>query len=302
MATPQYLKPGSVIGITCPSSYVSHDRVAYCIQMLERHGYRVKPGKTIGNEFHYFSGTDAVRIADLQAMMDDPEIDAILMGRGGYGMSRIIDDLDFTAFVQKPKWVCGFSDIVVLHNHLQAAFGIPSLHSPMCGHFKPETEHSDFLGTFFKALAGEELSYHSPHTPFNRPGAVEGVLTGGNLSLVVHLTGSVSEVDTAGKILFLEDLGEHLYNIDRMMMHLKRAGKLAGLKALILGGFTDLQDTERPFGQSVEELIWDKVKEYDYPVCYHFPAGHQDINYTLTLGMPHKLIVSAEGGVLELVK
>ena len=300
MNHPAYLKLGSVIGITCPSGYVSAERVAYAVQVLERWGFVVKIGATVGTEFNYFSGTDDARLADLQAMMDDPNIDAILMGRGGYGMSRIIDELDLTAFSKKPKWVCGFSDITVLHSHLEARLGMASLHSPMCGAFKPETENEAYLKTFYAALTGETIDYHAQPSAHNRSGQVEGLLTGGNLSLLVHLIGSESEVETAEKILFIEDIGEHLYKIDRMMLTLKRAGKLDNIKGLILGGFTDMEDTERPFGQTLEEIIYDKVKEYNYPVCFNFPSGHQDINHTLMLGGMHKLIVTENGGTLEL--
>lgn len=299
---PDFLKKGSVIGITCPSGYVSAERVAYAIVVLERWGFSVKRGKTINSEYGYFSGTDSERRADLQQMLDDPELDAILMGRGGYGMSRIIDQLDFTAFVKRPKWICGFSDFTLLHNHMQACYGISSLHSPMCGAFKLETEHEAYLRTFYEALTGGSLQYTTPPSIYNRHGAALAELTGGNLSLLVHATGSASEVDTAGKILFIEDIGEHLYHVDRMLLHLKRAGKLAHLKGLILGGFTEMEDTARPFMQTIEEIIADKVAEYDYPVCFHFPAGHQDINYTLTLGEMHRLIVTADGGTLELVR
>lgn len=300
MTHPPFLKKGAVIGITCPSGYVSQDRVAYAITVLQRWGFKVKPGKTIGTGHHYFSGTDAERLADLQAMMDDPEVDAILMGRGGYGMSRIIDDLDFKALLRKPKWICGFSDITVLHSHLESRFLMPSLHSPMCGAFKPETEHEGYLHSFYAALTGESLMYHIADAKANRHGIAEGVLTGGNLSLLAHLLGSASEVNTEEKILFIEDIGEHLYKVDRMLISLKRAGKLDHLKGLILGGFTEMEDTTRPFGQTIEELIWDKVKEYDYPVCFNFPCGHQDVNYTLTLGVAHKLVVSENGVILEL--
>ena len=299
---PAYLKQGSVIGITCPSSYVSEERVSYAITVLERWGFTIKLGKTIGTQHGYFSGTDDERRADLQLMLDDPNIDAILMGRGGYGMSRIIDDIDFTAFRQKPKWICGFSDFTILHSHIQRHFGISSLHSPMCWAFRPETEHEAYLRTFYTALTGGPLKYETPHSSFNRPGEATAELTGGNLSLLAHITGSVSEVDTAGKILFIEDIGEYLYNADRLLLNLKRAGKLDHLKGLILGGFTDMQDTERPFGQTIEEIIADKVKEYNYPVCFHFPAGHQDVNHTLTLGEVHKLTVTEQGATLELIR
>ena len=300
MTHPPFLKQGSVIGITCPSGYVSEDRVAYAVKVLERWGFSVKQGKTIGSEHFYFSGTDQERLADLQDMLDDPDVDAILMGRGGYGLSRIIDGLDFTKFLRNPKWVCGFSDITVLHNHLQARYLIPSLHSPMCGAFKPETENQDYLKTLYAALTGESIYYHSAPSKFNRSGQAEAVLTGGNLSLLTHLIGSASEVDTEEKMLFIEDIGEHYYKIDRMLLTLKRAGKLDHLKGIILGGFAEMEDTERPFGQTIEEIIWDKVKEYDYPVCFNFPCGHQDINNTLTLGVPHRLLVTEMGGALEL--
>lgn len=296
------LVPGSVIGITCPSGYVAPERIQYCTEVLQRWGYKVVPGKTVGNGNNYFAGTDTERMADMQAMLDDDGIDAILMGRGGYGMSRIIDGLDFTRFVKRPKWLCGFSDITVLHNHVHARYGIPTLHSPMCGHFKPETEHEPYLLTLKNALAGGDLRYAAPACAYNRAGVATGILTGGNLSLLAHLTGSMSEVDTDGKLLFIEDLDEHLYHIDRMLVHLKRAGKLKKLAGLIVGGFTDMKDTERPFGQTVEELIWDKVKEYDYPVCFGFPCGHQDVNYTLTLGAQHVLQVSALGSTLEIIR
>ena len=299
---PPFLKQGSVIGITCPSGYVSADRVAYAITVLEKWGFEVKPGKTIGTEHFYFSDTDNNRLADLQEMMDDPAIDAILMGRGGYGMSRIIDSLDFTSFLKKPKWICGFSDITVLHNHLRARYGMPSLHSPMCGAFKPETENEPYLVTLLTALTGGSLHFYTPRSPFYRNGTTEAILTGGNLAILAHLTGSVSEVDTTRKILFIEDIGEHLYNVDRMLLNLKRAGKLDNLSAILVGSFTEMQDTERPFGQTIEEIIWDKVKEYNYPVCFNFPAGHQDINYTLTLGAKHRLEVTDKGGILELKK
>jgi len=300
MIHPPFLKKDAVIGITCPSGYVSEERVAYSLKVLQNWGFHVKKGKTVGTEHFYFSGTDEQRLADLQEMLDDPTIDAILMGRGGYGMSRIIDALDFTAFLEKPKWICGFSDITVLHSHIQANYGTATIHSPMCSAFKPETEHEAYLETLCKALKGEKLSYTTPASPYNRAGTASGILTGGNLAILAHLTGSVSEVGTADKILFIEDIAEYLYNIDRLMLNLKRAGKLDEIKGLIVGGFTDLQDTERPFGQKVEELILDKVKEYDYPVCFNFPCGHQEINYTLTLGMEHTLTVDENGGLLTL--
>lgn len=302
MIHPTYLRQGSTIGITCPSSYIPLERIQYAASVLASKGYKTLLGKTCGTQFNYFSGTDEERLADLQAMLDNPDVDAILMGRGGYGMGRLIDKLDFTAFKNKPKWVCGFSDIIILQNHIQANFNIPVLHSPMCNAYKEETIDSPHLQSFFDAITGNALQYQCPASPYNRTGNAEGILTGGNLAILAHVTGSPSEVDTTDKILFIEDIGEVLYNIDRLLINLKRAGKLDKLSGLIVGGLTDLTDTERPFGKTPEEIIWDNVKEYNYPVAFNFPAGHIDINYTLTLGMQHKLLVADNGSILELIR
>lgn len=297
---PPFLKLSSVIGITCPASFIAAEKVDAARQMLEQWGFRVKYGKTIGTSHHYFSGTDEERRADLQALMDDPEVDAILMGRGGYGVIRIIDGLDFTKFVKRPKWICGFSDITVLHGHIENNFGIASLHSPMCGAFRQETAEALYLKTFYAALTGESIHYHAAPSKYNRIGHAEGVLTGGNLSLLAHMVGSKSSVDTAGKILFIEDIEEYLYKMDRMLLTLKRAGKLDNLKGLVVGYLTNMLDTDRPFGQTIEEIILDKVREYGYPVCFNFPCGHEDINYSLTMGAVHKFSVTEGGATLEL--
>lgn len=301
MNTPVYLKKGSVIGITCPSGYVSHNRVSFAAETLKLWGFEVVLGNTIGNEHYYFSGTDEERRSDLQSMLDNPNIDAILMGRGGYGMSRIIDQLDFTLFEQKPKWICGFSDITVLHNHIHNQLQIPTLHSPMCGAFTIDSINSEHIKTFYAALTGESLHYHTNHAIYNRNGYAEGQVVGGNLAILSHLVGSASDINTFGKILFIEDVGEHLYKVDRMLLTLKRAGKLENLKGLIVGGFTEMEDTDRPFGQTLEQIIWNNVKDFDYPVCFNFPTGHIEENFTLSLGMKHKLNVTEQGAHLELM-
>ena len=281
---------------------LSQEKIESAKAMFEEKGFKVKLGKMIGLTQTYFSGTDKERLDDLQQMLNDPGVDAIVMGRGGYGMSRIIDGLDFSAFKQKPKWICGFSDIIILQSHIQTNFGIPSLHSPMSGAFREDTKTTPHILNFYAAITGEPLSYTLPPSPYNRNGEATAVLTGGNLSILAHLTGSVSELDMDDKILFIEDIGEHYYHIDRLMLNLKRAGKLNRIKGLVVGYFTDMEDTDRPFGQTVEQIIIDKVKEYDFPVCFNFPAGHEEINYTLTLGMKHKLIVNENGGQLALLK
>lgn len=298
---PSFLKPGATIGITCPSGYVSKERVAYALVVLEKWGFKTLQGKTVGNEFHYFSGDDATRLADLQEMLDDPDIDAILMGRGGYGLSRIIDQIDFTKFAKKPKWICGFSDITVLHSHIQTQFGIPTIHSVMCGAFKPETENEDYVLSLRRALTGETLNYSFPTSEYNRAGEVNAKIVGGNLAMLAHLTGSVSQIDTDGKILFIEDIGEHLYHIDRMLLNLKRSGQLSKLEGLLVGSFTDIEDTDRPFGQTLEQIISDKVKEYDFPVAFNFPCGHDEVNNTLVLGATYHFAVGEEFAQLQLL-
>ena len=298
---PPFLKPGDTIGITCPAGYVSHERIAPAVAALQHWGFRVVVGNTVGTGAYYFSGHDAERLADLQAMLDDSDIKAILMGRGGYGTSRIIDAADFTAFCRHPKWICGFSDITVLHNHIHQTLGVATLHSPMCGAFIPESEQPDYIQSLYRALTGSPVIYDFPGSSFNKSGIAEGMVVGGNLAILAHLTGSAAQIDTAGKILFIEDIGEHLYNIDRMLLNLKRSGQLAGLNALLVGSFTDVQDTERPFGQTLEALILDKVAAYNYPVAFGFPCGHDTENVTLCLGQQHRLKVNTGHSELALI-
>jgi muramoyltetrapeptide carboxypeptidase len=295
---PRPLRPGSLIAITAPAGYIPAERAQTAAAILESWGYRVRMGRTIGTGEFYFSGTDEERLTDLQAFLDDGEVEAILFARGGYGVSRIIDRIDFSAFVRQPKWLCGFSDITVLHSHIQAQWGIPTLHSPMCGAIRPDTAEAPHILSLRKALAGESLAYSTPEHDFNRPGTAEGILTGGNVAMLAHLSGSRSQVDTAGKILFIEDIGEHLYNIDRMLLNLQRAGSLDQIAGLVVGDFTDMEDTERPFGQTTQEIIRDRVAGFDFPVLFGFPSGHDEINFTLVLGAPHRLEVDASGGRL----
>lgn len=289
---PPYLKPGDTIGITCPSGYLPAENVIYAKQTLETWGYNVIVGNTVGNEYYYFSGSDEHRLTELQKMLDNPDVKAILMGRGGYGLSRIIDQVDFSAFVENPKWICGFSDITILHSHIQAQYGIATLHSPMCSAFKKDNATHPNILSVQRALTGQYIHYPISTHPYNKAGEAKAIVVGGNLAILAHLSGSPSQIDTAGKILFIEDIGEYLYNIDRMLLNLKRAGMLENLKGLICGGFTDIKDTERPFGQDIHAIIMEKVIEYDYPVCFDFPAGHIDANYALGLGLEYQLTVN----------
>jgi len=288
---PSKVSPGDTIGIVCPAGYMPAERAQTCINTLQQWGYNVKIGKTLGNQYHYFSGTDEERLNDLQAMLDDTKVKAILCGRGGYGLSRIIDRLNFTAFKQQPKWIIGYSDITVLHAHLHTVFNTASLHSPMAAAFNDSGAENVFIQSLKRILTGEKLIYTCGVHAYNRTGVVEGELVGGNLSLIAHLVGSRSAINTAGKILFIEDVGEYIYNVDRMMVQLQRAGMLTNLAGLVVGSFTEMKDTVIPFGQQVYDAIHDKIAAYNYPVCFDFPVGHTDNNYPLVHGAIHRLSV-----------
>ena len=290
--TPPYLETGDTIGLLCPAGYMSLEKVRPCVQLLEQWGYRVRVGRTVGSpSADYFSGTDAERLQEFQEFLDDPTIKAILCARGGYGTSRLIDQVRFKTFRRQPKWIIGFSDVTVLHCHLYAQLDIASLHAPMASAFAEAGPDSYYLLSLKDALEGRKAIYECPPHELNRKGTAVGELVGGNLSLLAHLSGTVSEPKTKGRILFIEDVGEYLYNIDRMMLQLKRNGKLDKLAGLIVGGFTDTKDTERPFGQTAYEIIHRMVNDYDYPVCFGFPVSHEPENVALKVGVGYKLVV-----------
>ncbi len=296
---PAPLKKGDTIGIVCPAGYMPAKNAAVCINTLQQWGFHVKVGKTLGHQHHYFSGTDAERLADLQQMLDDASVKAILFGRGGYGVSRIIDQVDWTKFKKQPKWIIGYSDITVLHAELYTKLKTASLHSPMAGAFNDRGVDTPFVQALKPALLGKAYRYVAEAHAFNQAGQATGELVGGNLSLVAHLVGSKSAFKTKGKILFLEDVGEYLYNIDRMLIQLKRAGMLDGLAALIIGGFSDMKDTTTPFGQTIFEIIRDQVKEYAYPICFDFPVSHTERNYPLCVGVQHSISITKKQVVLK---
>jgi muramoyltetrapeptide carboxypeptidase len=290
---PPYLKKGDTIALVCPASFLSLEKAQTCIDTLQAWGYQVKLGKTLGGiQQNYFSGSDAERLADLQAMLDDPQITAILCGRGGYGMSRIIDGLDFKQFKKHPKWIIGFSDITVLHAHLNSVVKTASIHAPMAGAFNDGGADNEWVQSLRKALKGQLTNYSCAAHTLNKTGKAQGQLIGGNLSLLVHLIGSTSAIKTKGKILFIEDIGEHVYQVDRMFLQLKRAGLLEGLAGLIIGGFTDMEDTTVPFGKNVQAALAEHLAEFDYPVCFDFPVSHAKENYALKIGILHELTVS----------
>ncbi|MBS1563735.1 MAG: LD-carboxypeptidase [Bacteroidetes bacterium] len=297
---PPYLQPGDTIGIVCPAGFLAKERALTCIEVLQEWGYVVKEGKTLNSHSgNYFSGTDEERLTDLQEMLDDPSVRAILCGRGGYGTTRIIDRLSFKQFSRHPKWIIGFSDITILHSHLYSNYKIASLHAPMAGAFNDGADKGIYIQSLRQALEGKKLKYDCPVHAFNRRGEAVGELVGGNLSLLAHATGTDSDIKTKGRILFLEEVGEYLYATDRMLQQLKRSGKLDKLAGLIIGGFTDTKDTPRPFGQDVYEIVRDIVQEYDYPVCFGFPVSHEKENVALKVGMGYKLKVGKNKVVLE---
>ena len=301
ITTPPYLNPGETIGIVCPAGYMAFEKAAECVRILqEEWGYKVKVGNTLGSKSTtYFSGTDEERLMDFQAMLDDDEVKAILCGRGGYGMGRIIDRLNFKKFKKKPKWVIGFSDITIFHTHLYANYYISSLHAPMAAAFNEEGAKNEYVLSLKEALEGKWAKYVSDGHKLNRTGEAVGELVGGNLALLVHGIGTPSEVKTKHRILFIEDIGEQKYSIDRMMVQLKRSGKLKRLAGLVVGRFADTGDTERPFGATIEEIILDAVKEYKYPVCFNFPVSHEKENYALKIGVGYKLKVGKSRISLE---
>jgi len=297
--TPPYLQPGDAIGILCPAGYMPYEKTVMAIETLSKWGFKVIQGKTLGHQFHYFSGTDEERLKDLQSMMDDKNIKAIFCARGGYGTGRIIQKLHFKKFRKNPKWIIGFSDITALHSHLFSKYKIASLHAPMAAAFNDGEFSNQYIQSLKTALEGGKANYTNEGHSFNKKGKASGVLVGGNLSLLVHLIGTSSEIKTKNKILFIEDVGEYIYNIDRMMYQLKRSGKLANLAGLIVGKFTDMKDTTIPFGETVEEVIRDSIRQYDYPVCFNFPISHDKENYAVKIGVEYKLSVSSSTTILK---
>ncbi len=289
---PPSLQKGDTIGITCPAGYMAAEKVETCISTLERWGYRIKTGKTVGGRSRtYFSGTDEERLADFQDLLDDDSVKAILCARGGYGVSRIIDAIDFRRFRKKPKWIIGFSDITVLHAHINTKHKIATLHAPMAAAFNGNGFKSRYVISLRDALQGEKAHYSCAAHKLNTTGQTRGQLAGGNLALLTHLIGSPSGIDTRGKILFIEDVGEYLYSTDRMLQQMKRSGKLKHLAGLVVGGFSDMKDTERPFGKTVFEVVRELVAEYRYPVCMNFPVSHTPRNYALKCGADYTLKV-----------
>lgn len=295
---PPYLKPGDVIGITSPAGPSTLEEVETTGKILESWGYKLLIGETVGKKDFNEGGTDEERLADLQRMLDNPSLKAIMCSRGGYGCVRIVDKLNWTKFKANPKWLIGFSDITVLHSHIHANCNVATIHSKMLNSFpddmgKAEPLQAQTIDSIHDALSGKKMSYTVVPNILNRMGEAQGMLVGGNLRTLETLAGSASDIKTDGKILFVEDTGEYLYSIDRMFWNLKRTGKLSKLAGLIVGGFrVKPDDPGEEFGKTVPEIVLEKVAEYKYPVCFDFPVGHQRNNFALKCGVKHNLNVS----------
>lgn len=286
---PETLKTGDEIRIISTARKISHGEIEAASNLLTDWGFKVTHGENIFEGDRQFSGTDEQRLQDLQDALNDQNVKMILCARGGYGTVRIIDQVNWKGFKKHPKWVAGYSDITVLHSHINKNLGIATLHCSMPINFP--TNAKEALESLKAALFGEQLTYEFEPNPLNRVGNCDAEIVGGNLSILYSLSGTESAIDTDGKILFLEDLDEYLYHVDRMMMNLKRNGIFKNLAGLVVGGMSDMNDNAIPFGKSAEEIIAETVQEFDYPVCFGFPAGHLNDNRALILGKKAKLTV-----------
>lgn len=295
MKIPPFLQEGDKVAIVCTARSFAEADLKLVLPILTGWGLQPVLGNTIGLKLHQFAGTDEQRAADFEAQLKDKNIKAIFCARGGYGTVRMIDLIDFSTFEANSKWIVGYSDITVLHSHIHTYYDVATLHATMPIDFHRNPLES--LESLRKVLFGEGLNYGFEAHPMNRKGAGKGQLIGGNLSILYSLMGSSSDIDTEGKILFLEDLDEYLYHIDRMMVNLKRSGKLKGLKGLVIGGMTEMSDNTTPFGKTALHIIEEHIAEYDFPVAFGFPAGHLDDNRALVMGGKVKLKV---GEVCEL--
>jgi len=289
---PPFLKKGDSVYFLSTARKITLEEITPAIQAFERWGLRVIVGDTIGKQHHQYAGTDNERLEDFQKAIDNPAIKAVICARGGYGTVRIMDDINYDEFMKSPKWVVGFSDVTYLQTHISNNIGTQCIHSIMPVQFPKSTDEA--IETLRRELFGEANDYIiAPHA-LNRPGASEGILIGGNLSILYSITGTRSGINTFGKILFIEDIDEYCYHIDRMMINLKRSGKLQGLAGVIVGGFSEIKDNAIPFGKNAYEIIAEHLAGFGYPVCFGFPAGHIPDNRALAIGKKYKLNVGHE--------
>lgn len=291
MIKPPNLKKGDCIGLISTARKISREELEPSLQVFKKWGVKIKFSSHLFEFQDQFAGSDEQRLADLQGFIDNPEIKAIICVRGGYGTVRIIDELNFLSLRNSPKWICGYSDVTVLLNKLNT-LGIECLHSTMPISFPTNTEMS--IESLRKVLFGKEYNIKTQGHPLNRNGQARGKVVGGNLSILYSQLGSPTALNTEGQILFIEDLDEYLYHIDRMIHNLKRNSYFEKLGGLIIGGMSDMNDNAVPFGRNAEEIISDMVRPYNFPVCFGFPAGHIEDNQTLIFGRRANLLVGNE--------
>ncbi len=297
MIIPSHIHTGDRIRIISPSGKINQDKLIPAINLLKNEGFEVLlSDHALGSHFQ-FSGTDEQRLADLQLAMDDEQCKAIICSRGGYGAIRFVDQLDFSSIKNNPKWLIGFSDITTLHCRFQQE-GIASIHGAMPGFYLKDGKATESFDQLMKLIKGVKLSINTENQSLDKTGECSGQIVGGNLSILHSLMGTPYELDTNGKILFIEDLSEYLYHLDRMMQNFRLSGKLKNLAGLVVGQFTDMKDNDSPFGQSLEEIILHAVKDYDFPVCFNFPAGHVERNLPLALGANYQLKVNQQSNLI----
>lgn len=278
------------IRIVSPAKSIEKRHVLYAQSWLEQKDFDVSIGKNALGEYNYFSGTDEQRLDDFQDAIDS-DVDVILCARGGYGSVRIVDQIDWTNFYKKPKLICGYSDVTVFHNRINK-MGFSSIHSTAPLNFEENSAES--LDSLINLISGKLNDFKIEHHELNKMGQTEAEVVGGNLAILSTLSGTDDDLNTENKILFIEDIGEAVYSIDRMMWQLKKSGKLAKIKGLIVGGLTAMKDSAVPFGNTAEEVIADAVKSYEYPVCFNFPAGHVNDNRAILFGKLARLDVQNE--------
>jgi muramoyltetrapeptide carboxypeptidase len=294
MIQPPNIQPGDTIGLVCPAGSIPIEKVQNCIQTLEKWGYRVQLGKTVGSKKDCFSAADIERAEDLQALLDDENIKAIICARGGYGLSRIIGALNFSKFNAHPKWVVGFSDITVLHAALQRQ-NCGSIHGPMAAAFNKGEVGEKYIQSLRDCLEGRATHYQAASHSLNTMGQVKAPIIGGNLCMIAHLVGSKNALESTGKIIFIEDVSEYHYNIDRLMIQCKNAGLFENCKGLIIGGFTDLKDNASDFGATAYEIIAAHTKDLAIPICFDFPISHGLENVAIKQGQAYFLEVNEKG-------
>ncbi|MEA3317654.1 MAG: LD-carboxypeptidase [Bacteroidota bacterium] len=290
MITPRYLEKGDKIGIVAPARKISLEEITPAIKILENWGFNIVLGKNLFKSKNQFSGSDKERAEDMQDMLNNRDVKAIFCARGGYGTIKILEHLNFDKFTASPKWIIGYSDITALHAHVNTNLNIETLHATMPINFA--NNNTESLNSLLSAVTGKKLFYHVNEHKYNNKGKCEGEIVGGNLSVIYSIAATKYDINTKNKILFIEDLDEYLYHIDRMMMNLKLSGKFDNLKGLIIGGMNKMNDNTVPFGKNAYEIIHEIIKDYNFPVCFNFKAGHIEPNLALILGRKVKLNIS----------